>query len=67
METSLHIPWKIQLDKVDVRLQDESRFDQQNTTIRVWATNGTRPKVVRQQQFGYVYLFDAIYPATHTQ
>lgn len=64
METILHIPWKIQLDKVDVWFQDEARFGQQNTTTRVWATKGTRPRVVRQQQFEYAYLFGAICPAT---
>ncbi|MDO6557550.1 IS630 family transposase, partial [Colwellia sp. 4_MG-2023] len=64
METILHIPWKTQLDKVDVWFQDEARFGQQNTTTRVWATKGTRPRVVRQQQFEYAYLFGAICPAT---
>ncbi|MDO6652969.1 transposase [Colwellia sp. 1_MG-2023] len=44
--------------------QDEARFDQQNTTTRVWATKGKRPRVGRQQQFEYVYLVGAICPAT---
>ena len=64
METILHIPWQIQLDKVDVWFQDEARFGQQNTTTRVWATKGTRPRVVRQQQFESAYLFGAVCPAT---
>lgn len=64
LETILNIPWHIQLDKVDVWFQDEARFGQQNTTTRVWATKGTRPRVVRQQQFEYAYLFGAVCPAT---
>jgi hypothetical protein len=47
-----------------VWFQDEARFGQQNTTTRVWATKGTRPSVVRQQQFEYAYLFGAVCPAT---
>lgn len=64
LATILNIPWNIQLDKVDVWFQDEARFGQQNTTTRVWATKGTRPRVVRQQQFESAYLFGAVCPAT---
>ena len=64
LETILNIPWNIQLSQVDVWFQDEARFGQQNTTTRVWATKGTRPRVVRQQQFEYAYLFGAVCPAT---
>ena len=64
METILNIPWHVSLDKVDVWFQDEARFGQQNTTTRVWATKGTRPRVVRQQQFEYAYLFGAVCPST---
>lgn len=64
METILHIPWQIQLKSVDVWFQDEARFGQQNTTTRVWARKGTRPRVVQQQQFEYTYLFGAVCPST---
>lgn len=64
VETILNIPWHVSLDKVDVWFQDEARFGQQNTTTRVWATKGTRPRVVRQQQFEYAYLFGAVCPST---
>ena len=64
LETILNIPWRVRIEQVDVWFQDEARFGQQNTTTRVWATKGTRPRVVRQQQFEYAYLFDAVCPAT---
>jgi transposase len=64
LETILNIPLHVPLDKVDVWFQDEARFGQQNTTTRVWATKGSRPRVVRQQQFEYAYLFGAVCPST---
>jgi len=60
----LTLPWNISLKKVDVWFQDEARFGQQNTTTRLWAANGTRPRAVKQQQFEYAYLFGAVCPAT---
>jgi len=62
VETILNIPGHLSLDKVDVWFQDEARFGQQNTTTRVWAPKGTRPRVVKQQQFQYAYLFGAVCP-----
>lgn len=41
-------------------VQDEARFGQQNTTTRLWAPTGTRPRAVQQQQFDYVYCFGAV-------
>ena len=64
LETILNIPGHVALDKVDVWFQDEARFGQQNTTTRVWAPKGSRPRVVRQQQFECAYLFGAVCPAT---
>ena len=60
----LTIPWNVSLKNVDVWFQDEARFGQQNTTTRLWATKGTRPRAVKQQQFEYAYLFGAVCPAT---
>ena len=60
----LTIPWNIKLKNVDVWFQDEARFGQQNTTTRLWAVKGTRPRAVKQQQFEYAYLFGAVCPAT---
>lgn len=52
------------MDRVDIWFQDEARFGQQNTTTRLWARKGSRPRAVKQQQFDYAYLFDAVCPAT---
>ena len=54
------------LDRIDVWFQDEARFGQQNTTTRIWATKGTPPRAVRQQQFESAYLYGAVCPATGT-
>ncbi|EMQ2877857.1 transposase [Vibrio navarrensis] len=51
------------LEAVDVCFQDEARFGQQNTTTRLWAERGTRPRAVKQQQFEYAYLFGSVCPA----
>ena len=63
IETILKIPGHIGLDKVDVWFQDEARFGQQNTTTRLWAERGTRPRALKQQQFEYAYLFGSVCPA----
>jgi len=47
---------------VDVWFQDEARFGQRGTLSRIWALKGTRPRVVRQQQSTYAYLFGAVCP-----
>ncbi|WP_081281031.1 IS630 family transposase [Vibrio natriegens] len=63
IETILKIPGHIALECVDVWFQDEARFGQQNTTTRLWAEKGTRPRAVKQQQFEYAYLFGSICPS----
>ena len=60
METITRIPGHIPLERVDIWLQDEARFGQQNTTTRLWAPTGSRPRAVKQQQFEYAYLFGAV-------
>ena len=64
METIKRIPGHVALNRVDVWFQDEARFGQQNTTTRLWAKKGSRPRAVKQQQFEYAYLFGAVCPAT---
>ncbi|MCU8400243.1 IS630 family transposase [Vibrio vulnificus] len=63
IEAILKIPGHMSLDNVDVWFQDEARFGQQNTTTRLWAERGSRPRVVKQQQFEYAYLFGSVCPA----
>ncbi len=48
---------------MDFWFQDEARIGQQNTTTRLWAQKGSRPRAVKQQQFEYVYMFGAVCPA----
>lgn len=64
LETILNTPGHLPLDRVDVWFQDEARFGQQNQTTHIWAKTGTRPRVVKQQQFEYGYLFGAVCPST---
>lgn len=48
---------------MDIWFQDEARVGQQGTVTRLWAVKGTRPRIVRQQQFNYTYIFGAVCPA----
>lgn len=48
------------LDNVLIWFQDEARFGQRNTTTRIWAEKGTRPRAIQQQQFESAYLFGAV-------
>jgi len=56
------LPTGISLEQVDVWFQDEARFGQRGTTTRVWAEKDTRPRVIRQQQYEYSYVFGAVCP-----
>ncbi|WP_066018775.1 IS630 family transposase [Endozoicomonas atrinae] len=47
---------------IDIWFQDEARFGQQNSISRVWAPTGSRPGLIRQQQFEYAYVFGAVCP-----
>ncbi|GHB18048.1 hypothetical protein GCM10007107_33890 [Shewanella indica] len=64
METNLHTPIHIRPPQIDIWFQDEARFGQQNTTTRLWAPKGSRPRALKQQQFEYAHLFGAVCPAT---
>ena len=46
MEVIKRVPGHVALEAVDVWYQDEARFGQQNSTTRLWATKGTRPRAV---------------------
>ena len=51
------------MDQVEIWFQDEARVGQRGTVTRVWAPKGTRPRVVRQQQFEAAYVFGAVCPS----
>ena len=50
--------------QVEVWFQDEARFGQQGTLTRKWARRGSRPPAVKQTQYDYLYVLDAVCPAT---
>lgn len=50
------------MERVQIWFQDETRIGQQGSLSRLWAKKGTRPRVVRQQQFMYQYIFGAVCP-----
>ena len=60
------LPKGISLEDVDIWFQDESRIGQQGSQTRIWAKTGTRPRVVKQQQFLYQYIFGAVCPSQRT-
>lgn len=39
--------------------EDEARFGQQGTLTRVWSRTGSRPRAIRQTQYGFVYVLGA--------
>jgi len=47
-----------------VWFQDEARFGQQGTITRVWAKKGSRPGVVRQIKYDWLYVLGAVCPQT---
>lgn len=51
------------MEQVDIWFQDEARVGQQGTQTRTWAPKGTRPRVVKQQQFLCQYIFGAVCPS----
>lgn len=48
---------------IDIWFQDESRIGQQGSINRIWHSKGQRPRLIRQQQFEYAYIDDAICPS----
>ena len=56
------IPSHVSLQEVELWFQDEIRIGQQGSLSRLWAEKGTRPRVVRQKQFLYQYLYGAVCP-----
>ncbi len=56
------MPKDIAPENVEIWFQDEARIGQRGTVTRLWAKRGTRPRVIRQQQFEYAYIFGAVCP-----
>lgn len=56
------MPKGVGIESVDIWFQDEARVGQRGTVTRIWATKGTRPRLARQQQFEYAYIFGAVCP-----
>ena len=56
------LPPGLDPELVDIWFQDETRVGQQGGITRMWAEKGTRPRVVRQQQFTYTYIYGAVCP-----
>ena len=56
------LPVDVGMEMVDIWFQDEARVGQRGTVTRTWAKKGTRPRLARQQQFEYVYVFGAVCP-----
>jgi len=44
--------------------QDEARFGQQGTLTKVWAECGSRPRMVKQTEYEWVYMYGAVNPIT---
>lgn len=57
------MPKGLDLEAVEVWFQDEARVCQRGTVTRMWAPKGSRPRVIRQQQFEAAYVFGAVCPA----
>ncbi len=51
-------------EEVQVWFEDEARFGQQGTLARVWARKGSRPRGIKQTQYGYLYVMTAVCSAT---
>ena len=50
--------------KIEVWFCDEARFGQQGTITRIWAKCGSRPRVLRQTKYEWLYVIGAVCPAT---
>ena len=50
--------------KVEIWFQDEVRIGQQGMLTTVWARKGSRPTMIRQTEYEWVYVFGAVNPAS---
>lgn len=49
--------------QIELWFEDEARVGQQGTQTRVGALKGTRPRVIKQQQFISAYIYGAVCPS----
>ena len=49
---------------LEIWFQDEARVGQQGTLTRRWGLTGSRPTIVKQTEYEWVYLFGAVNPLT---
>ena len=56
------LPNHVKLEDVDIWFNDESRVGQQGSLTRTWARKGTRPRLIKQQEFLSTYIFGAVCP-----
>ena len=52
------VPKDVLPENIEIWLQDEARVGQRGSVTRIWAREGTRPRVIRQQQFEYAYILE---------
>ncbi len=57
-----YISEDIAKEDIEIWFQDEARIGQKGTLSRTWAIKGSRPRLIRQQQFEYAYIFGGICP-----
>lgn len=50
--------------RIRVYFQDEARFGQQGTITNLWAPTGSRPEVVRQTEYQYLWVLGTVCPET---
>lgn len=62
----MHCAPGVDLKNIEVWFQDEARIGQQGTITRLWAKRGTRPRVIRQLQYEFTYIFGAACPEKDT-
>ena len=56
------LPDKTRDKRMEIWWQDETRAGQQSSLTRIWAPKGSRPSVLKDQRFGYTYIFGAVCP-----
>ena len=56
------VPKDVLPENIEIWFQHEARVGQRGSVTRIWARQGTRSLIIRQQQFAYAYIFGAVCP-----